>query len=183
MKIFKIALVVIVVIVVLLTSLVWYLGFFTNINVEDKLEGGYTLVGKEYIGTYAGSGKFMVEVDKELNNLGITSQKGFGVYYNDPKTVPADKCRSYVGDVLEEKYSGKIEELKLKGFKIDTIPLAKSIVAYFPIKSDLSYMIGPIKVYPEFTKFINENGYKVVTSIEIYDTSEKRIEYIMQYTK
>jgi hypothetical protein len=160
-----------------------YIGFFAKINIEDKEEGGYTVVGKEFVGEYSKVGKSMLDVDKELKNVGIASTKGFGIYYDDPQKVPSDKCRSLVGDILEEKDLNRIEELKGKGFKVDTITRISSIVAYFPIKSSWSYMIGPMKVYPEFSKYISEKKYKTTKSIEIYDVPNKKIIFIMPYSK
>ena len=181
MKILKTILIILSVIIVVFTLFSWYIGLFTKVEVEEKVEGGYTVVGKEFVGQYAKAGKFMKDVDNELTELGITSTKGFGIYYDNPRTVAPEKCRSFVGNILEEKDYGRIDELQSKGFKVDTIPTTTSVIAYFPIKSDMSYMIGPIKVYPELSKYISDNGYKVTSSIEIYDVPNKKILYIMQY--
>jgi len=181
MKILKTLLIILSVIIVLFTLFSWYIGLFTNVEVEEKIEGGYTVVGKDFVGPYAKAGKFMTEVDAELTELGIKSTKGFGIYYDNPRTVAPDKCRSYVGNVLEEKDYERINELQAKGFKVDTIPATTSVVAYFPIKTNMSYMIGPIKVYPKLSKYISDKGYKMTSSIEIYDVPNKNIIYIMQY--
>lgn len=176
-------LVVVLLVITLLLLLVGYIGLFTTIKIEEKTVGGYKLAGKEFVGPYSKVGKLIMDVDKKLKDIGVISTKGFGIYYDDPKNVPADSCRSFVGNVLEEKDQGRMDELALKGFKIDSIPFKNSIVAYFPIKTRLSYMIGPMKVYPEFSKYINEKGYKVTRSIEIYNIPDKQIEFIMQYDK
>lgn len=183
MKKSVLVLLVVLLVLIFMVFMAGYIGIFTNIKIEEKEVGGYKVVGKEMRGSYSKVGELMMDVDKQLKDIGINSTKGFGIYYDDPKTVPADSCRSFVGNVLEEKDEGRMDELALKGFKIDSIPFKNSIVAYFPIKTRLSYMIGPMKVYPEFSKYINEKGYKVTGSIEIYNIPDKRIEFIMQYDK
>jgi hypothetical protein len=183
MKTLKIFLLIVVLIVSSLTLFTWYLGLFSAIEVEDKIAGGYIVAGKDFKGKYSKAGTFMLEVEKELQFAGINSTKGFGIYYDNPKTVAPEECRSFVGNILSENDYGRIDELKSKGFKLDTILAASSVVAYFPIKSNMSYIIGPIKVYPELSKYINKNEYKISESIEIYDIPNKQIEYIMQYKK
>ncbi|MGZ4056798.1 MAG: GyrI-like domain-containing protein [Bacteroidia bacterium] len=160
-----------------------YLNAFSHVNVEDKTEGGYKLVGLDFTGPYSKVGKFMMDAEKKLSDNNIKSPKGFGIYYDDPKITPEEKCRSFVGDILLEKDFNQIPKLKSLGFKIDSIPESPSVVAYFPIKSPLSYMIGPMKVYPEITKYMTEKNYKSNLSLEVYDADNKMIMFVMQYKK
>lgn len=159
----------------------WYLGVFSSLNIEDKTEGGFTAAGLEFTGPYSKAGKHMKEVDEKLKNAGITSLRGFGIYYDDPKTTPPEKCRSFIGTVLEEKELDKISRLRSVGFKVDSIPLSEAVVTTFPAKSSLSYMIGPMKVYPAMSKYLEKKKYKVTRSLEVYDMPAKKITYIMQY--
>lgn len=65
----------------------------------------------------------------------------------------------------------------------------KAIYATFPHRSNLSFMLGPMKVYlqlfkmihsyPAITKFMNENQLKPVGCFEIYHFNKDPIEYIM----
>lgn len=159
----------------------WYIGFFKNIEPTEKQEGGYTAAGMEFTGPYSKAGKYIMDVDNKLKAMGIACEKGFGIYYDDPKAVPAEKCRSFVGNILEEKDFNRIPELKSAGFRIDSIPRAKAVIAEFPIKNTLSYMFGPMKVYPALSKYMSEKGYKCALSLEVYDTPNKKIIFIMQY--
>lgn len=183
MKKFKISILILVIIVLGGLGYTAYLGVFSHVNVEEKIEGGYKLVGLDFTGSYSKAGAFIADVEKKLSDSGIKSTKGFGIYYDDPKVTPEEKCRSFVGNVLEEKDYNKMAELKLQGFKVDSIPESESVVTYFPIKSSLSYMIGPMKVYPAFTNYMNEKKYTTNLSAEIYDMSEEKIIFIMQYAK
>jgi hypothetical protein len=159
----------------------WYIGLFTSVTALEKQEGPYTLAGLEYVGPYKNAGKFMTDVEIKLKAAGIVCKKGFGVYYDNPKTTPEEKSRSFVGGVLEEKDFDKISILKSLGFKVDSVSNAPSVVVEFPIKSNLSFMIGPMKAYPVMSKLILDKGYKTSLSLEIYDRPGEKILYIMQY--
>jgi hypothetical protein len=161
----------------------WYIGYFTSITPEERIEGGYTVAGLEVTGPYSKSGKSMQEVMEKLKNLGVECTKSFGIYYDDPKTTPADKCRSFVGGILEEKDLGKLSELKTSGLKVDSVARVESVVAEFPLKNSFSYMIGPMKAYPAISKYLEEKKYKVSLSLEVYDPFAKKITYIMQYSR
>lgn len=86
-----------------------------------------------------------------------------------------------MGNILEEKDFSRISELKSAGFKVDSVPIAKSVVSEFPLKNALSYMVGPVKVYPVLSKYMSEKRYKSTLSLEIYDMPNKKITFIMQY--
>jgi hypothetical protein len=183
MKIIKIILSILLILIIGILIFGWVNGLFTPVTVIEKEEGGYKLAGMEYVGAYKNAGKFMNEVEMKLKNAGLECKKGFGIYYDDPKTTPEEKCRSFVGGVLEGNDYSKIPDLESVGFKVDSIDIASSMVVEFPIKSDFSYMIGPMKAYPAISKQIMEKGYKVNVSLEVYNKPEKKIVYIMQYTK
>ena len=181
MKALKIILTTLSAIIIILLLFGWYIGFFKSIIVEEKEEGGYKVVGMEITGPYSKVGKSMMDIDKKLKDSGIICTKGFGIYYDDPKIIPAEKCRSFVGNILEEKDFSRISELKSAGFKVDSVPIAKSVVSEFPLKNALSYMVGPVKVYPVLSKYMSEKRYKSTLSLEIYDMPNKKITFIMQY--
>ena len=179
----KTVLAVVTVLIIIALCFAWYIGSFTSIKAEDAIEGGYKVVGLEFTGSYSKSGKWMTEVNEKLKNMGLTFSKGFGIYYDNPQTTPSEKCRSFVGNILGEKDFNKISELKSAGFKIDSVARSNSVIAEFPLKSNLSYMVGAMKAYPVLSKYIAEKNLKVTLSIEIYDIPAKKIIYIMQYNK
>jgi hypothetical protein len=179
----KTFLIVVVSLLVIALGFAWYMGLFTGVHPEDKMEGGYTVAGVEYTGPYSKAGKYIEEVELKLKGMNIACSKGFGIYYDDPKTTASDKCRSFVGNILEEKDMNRIAELISAGLKIDSIPKTQSVVGEFPLKSSLSYMVGSMKVYPVLAKYISENKYNVTRSIEVYDVQSEKIIFIMQYNK
>jgi len=183
MKTLKIIAIIIIVIVLLGFLTTWWLGLYTNVAVIDKQSGSYILVGEQFVGDYAKVGETMMNVDKKLKAAGINCHKGFGIYYDNPKVTPREKCRSFLGDVLEDRYFPRIEEIKSLGLKVDTVRQKQALIAEFPMRSRLSYFIGPMKVYPVMQKFADQNHYKYSLAMELYDVPLKKIFYIMQYEK
>lgn len=181
MKLLKITLMLVAAaaIIILLTG--WYIGYFNHINVVEKDAGGYKIIGVHVTGPYSAVSKDIENVSKQLKDMGVTSSKGFGIYYDDPKMVPAEKCKSFVGNIIEEKDFKIVSELKPEGLKIDSIPYTKTVMAEFPIKNSLSYMIGPMKVYPALSDYMSGKGYTNKLSVEIYDIPNKQIIFMMQY--
>jgi len=182
MRILRKVMLILIALILIAIGFFWYMGAFTTIQIAEKEEGGYLVAGMEVIGPYSKVGRYMGDVDSKLKKLGVISTKGFGIYYDDPANTPQEKCRSLVGNILDKKNFDKIKDIQAEGLKIDSIPKAKSVVAEFPIKNMLSYMIGPMKVYPVFSKYMKEKKYKPVLSFEIYDNADKKIIFVMQYT-
>jgi len=74
--------------------------------------------------------------------------------------------------------------IKNKEIKITTLPAGNKIVVEFPLKNTISYIIGPMKVYPLIAKYIKEKGYaNQVSMIELYDMVAKKIYYIAEISK
>lgn len=181
MKILLSIVIVVAVMLVISTGFLWYLGVFSNYSIEEKIEGGYTVVGIEVVGPYSKVGKHIDAVDTKLKGLGIVSSRGFGIYYDNPNMVPKEKCRSFVGNILDENDFGKLEEIRGKGMKIDTIPKSIALVVQFPYKNMMSFMVGPMKVYPMLNEYVNEKGLKPTLTYEVYDMGAKKTIFVMQY--
>jgi len=170
------------VITLLLIALVYFLfqaGFFATVTVEEKNIGPYTLVYEEFIGDYKNTPKIQDKVYYALlNNHKIETQKGFGIYYDNPKEVPGDKLRSEIGCILEEKDLARVEELKTKQFKIKEFPNTNAIVIEFPFNNQFSILAGIMKVYPKLEAYRKEHNYNPREVMEIYDVPSKKILYI-----
>ncbi len=156
-------------------------GFFTTIQTEEKRSETYNIVGLEFTGSYSKVGKFMKEVEGKIKNMGISTEKGFGIYYDNPKIVKKENCRSFIGVILYKKDLDKIDELKAAGLKVDSIHASPSLTAEFPIKNSFSYMIGPWKAYPVLSKYMNKKKYATDLTMEIYDTKNRKIIFLIQY--
>ena len=181
MKFIKVTLVIISLILVFVVGFFWYMGYFQSVQVQEKKEGGFLMAGIEVVGPYSDAGRHIAKVDYKLRGLGINSTKGIGIYYDDPKTTPKDKYHSFVGNVINVTDTLLLEKIKLNGLKIDSITKKKALIIEFPIKNTLSYMIGPMKVYPIFTKYVLQNKIKPTLTFEIYDMDANMITFVMQY--
>lgn len=159
-----------------------YIGVFSTPKATEMTTGPYTYVYEEFTGDYKKSGPVFDKVYKALENEGIKTTRGIGIYFDDPKEVPADKLRSHCGIIIEKNDLNKIEELEKK-YKVGHIREHDSVVVEFPIKNMLSYMIGPMKCYPVLMKYAQKKGYKMTTSFELYDEPAKKILFVMEIVK
>lgn len=180
MKIVKITLLVIAILAIIIVSVMAFLGFFDKIQIIEKEAGGYLVVGSEFKGPYMDTYQTMNKVDSTLRNAGIECTKGFGIYYDDPKEVDPKDCRSFVGNIVENADSAILSKIIQLNLKVDSIPLKSSAVVEFRIKSNASYMIGPMKVYPAFNEYIKNKGVSPTLFVEVYDVPAKKTYYIMQ---
>ncbi len=174
----KIALIVSGLIVALFAILYAYYGGFRKVTFSIENQGGEMLIYKEMTGDYSKSGKLMDEIYYALlNDYGIETYRGFGIYYDNPKEVEKIKLRSEVGCVIEEKDIAKLEKLP-EDFKTKRYPEKQSVVAEFPHKGMPSIFVGIIKVYPALNKYVNENNLDPSGAVmEIYDVPNKKIIY------
>lgn len=168
--------------VVLLVAMLFmfYMGFFSKVSITEKKMGPYTYAYIQHTGPYSEVGVPMLELYNKMKEAGFNSTDGIGIYYDDPKKTSKEELRSDVGSIISDEDFGKIEINK------DTINFATMeekiyLTAEFPIKNKLSYMFGPMKIHPAFTKFLEEQG-KAVSSkgIEYYDMVNKKIIFMME---
>lgn len=175
----KILLFIVVVFLIILSILGVNLGLFITINIKEKIMGPFELIYKEYIGPYKDTGKIQDEIYYSLlNKDNIETYKGFGIYYDDPKTTPDNKLRSKSGCILEEKDYDKKNRLQ-NNYNFMEIGKQKFMYAEFPCKSKFSIFMGMFKVYPKIEKYLEEKAYKKREVMEIYDVPNKKIIYLM----
>lgn len=175
MKIFLIVLSV--VLLVLIITLIYY-GAFKKVIVRVEIQGGETLVYQDVLGDYKQSSVISDKVYYSLiENMGITTYKGFGIYYDKPGSVPVEQMRSKVGCILEDSDLDKIDSVK-KVFSVEVANEKEYIVAEFPIKGKLSFILGIFKVYPEINRFTKANNFSEDSPVmEIWDIPNKKIIY------
>lgn len=158
-----------------------YHGFFSTPRVTEKEIGPYTVATKRFMGSYYKVGPTMTEVDNGLKEIGIKATKGVGLFWDDPAKVAENKLRSDVGNILENVDAETLNKIKAK-YEIKEIGRIRAVVVEYSMKSMLSYMIAPMKVYPAISKYWNEKGYPKDLesfSLEIYDLPGKTTLYIM----
>ncbi|HTY13918.1 MAG TPA: GyrI-like domain-containing protein [Candidatus Omnitrophota bacterium] len=182
MKILKWALIVIVVIVIALAVFLWYMGAFSAPKVTERKIGPFLLAYEEYTGPYSGIEAVMKRVDLALTAQGIKASRGFGIYLNDPNTTSPDQLRSELGYVIEEKDQALANKLG-KEIKLTKWAAKNCLVAEFPLRNNLSYMIGPMKAYPELSKAFKAKNYKMGGCMELYDMPAGKIFFIFEIAK
>jgi len=182
MKVIKWIFVVIIIIGLLALSFAWYSGFFATVEIIEKDMGPYELVYKKHIGDYSKSYIIQNEVYESLLADGIETERGFGIYYDNPKTVEITKLRSDLGCILNSENSKKIESFSSK-YNIRIKEKSNCVVIEFPYINKLSIIAGVIKVYPAFGAYAAEKGIELGEAMEIYDITNKKITYLMVINK
>ena len=182
MKIFKRGLIIIAVVVLLAIGFLTYMGLFLPMKVYESKMGPFTVAYESFVGPYSKTGPVFAKVYGALKTAGIASPRGLGIYYDDPSRVPADKLRSDCGVVIEKSDMAKFNVVRAK-LKVKQLAKKDSIVAEFPIRNALSYMIGPMKAYPVLMNYAREKGYKMSMSYELYDEAQGKIFFVFVITK
>jgi len=157
----------------------WYIGGFQTLEVKNKKMGGYLVAGLEFTGPYHKVGPAMMKADSILRATGVECTKGFGIYYDNPEEVEADKLRSFVGNIIENADSETIAKIKETGLRVDSIPEKNAIVVEMKTRNNLSYMTGPMKAYPLLHEKQKADNCTPSLAFEIYDVPAHMTYYVM----
>lgn len=170
----------------ILLGIAGYNGIFTAVRVEERQVGPYTLAAMAHLGPYSETIKTHDKVHTILkDDFSIDSESCFGLYYDNPREVPADKLRSETGCILTGVDQAKLEKIERK-LTIKQYEARKSLVVVFPLRTKLSPMIGALRVYPAFTEYMKEKGLKAAgPALEVYtfSTADKHILYALPVVK
>ncbi len=180
----KIALIILGLIVVIIAALFIYYGGLRRVDFSIAKQGGETLVYVEQTGDYS---KSAGPIDKMyyslLNEEGIETFRGFGIYYDNPQKVEKSRLRSEVGNILEDPDPAILKKLEGR-YNIKTLTEKEYIVTEFPYRGKMSVMMGIMKVYPAMNRFVKENGFDEDGWVmEIYDIPGKKIVYRKEMVK
>ncbi len=153
-----------------------------HIEVQEKNMWPYTMVYTTFVGDYSKVWPSMDKVYEILSGAGVMSATGVGIYYDDPAIVSWENLRSDVGSIIDPQDTSKLANIQ--DIKITTRSAGTKVVVEFPLRNMISYMIGPMKVYPVISKYMIEKGYKSqVPMVELYDMAAKKIYYMADITK
>lgn len=177
MKIIGIIVAVVVALALVVIIFLGYMGMFGKPEVTIKAMGPYTLVYETFVGPYQETGKLFDQVYQDLKQVGIETTNGIGIYYDDPRQVDKNQLRSDCGSVINEVDLPKLAALNDK-YKTKVLNKRDSLVADFPIRNNLSYMLGPIKAYPALMQAAKERNLTLDTPYEFYDMTAKIIYYV-----
>lgn len=158
-----------------------HLWGFQSLTPTERLVGPYVMAYTTFTGLYAQVGLVMEKLAQELSGAGVTPKQGIGIYYTSPANQ-SWTLRSDVGSVISDSYQSKPP--LFSGYKIQTIKANIRVVVAFPYQNILSYMVGPMKVYPIMNAYMQSKGYNTnVPRIEVYDMKAKQIFFIADIVK
>ena len=177
----KKALIIIAVLVTGLAIFVIYSGAFHSVTIAEKEVGPFTMVLKKHTGSYAKTAAVFDEVSAVLKkSIDTKKLRGVGLYYDDPSKVQKELLRSECGFIIDDPDLKKIGTLP-DGFIITKFKKTGCAVGEFPLKTFLSYMIGPSRAYPKLKDFIKGKAAESEYGLEIYDTEHGIIQYCMPF--
>jgi len=155
-----------------------YMGMFGSVNVTERQVGPFSYAYEEFTGPYKNTMPVFARVTDFLNEQGIIPGKSVGVFFDNPSQVPPEKLRSNCGAMITETDPIKLSALQVQ-LKLGSFEATNCVTAEFPIRNTLSYILGPMKIYPLLSKYIKDNGYQMKESYEIYDTQANKIVYFI----
>lgn len=174
----KVILILIVLIVVIL-GVAAYSGFFHSVVITEKEIGPFTMVLKKHTGSYYKTKATFDAVNTILKKAVDTKKlKAVGLYYDDPAKVKEKQLRSECGYIVDKGDLDKIKALS-KDLVIKDFNKTRCAVGEFPLRTFLSYMIGPARVYPKLGEYGKVKKLTGDFGMEIYDIQSKIILYCM----
>ncbi|PLX15025.1 MAG: hypothetical protein C0599_17715 [Salinivirgaceae bacterium] len=125
-------------------------------------------------GDYQKNMLILEEVMEKIKNKGLPVVSPVTIYYDNPRKTKRKELRSEIGFIVPDSVTQPIEGLEFK--QIDN---QEYIYTAFPYVSRFSIMIGAMKVYPAFTKYLKKHNLEEREIIEIYEMQNKNIIYLM----
>lgn len=175
----KKAIIIIAVIIAALLGLAGYSGLFYTVTIAEKEIGPFTMVLKKHTGSYYKTGAVFDEVEAVLKKTVDTKKrKAVGLYYDDPAKVKEELLRSECGFIVDKADLEKIGTLP-QGLITKDFKKSLCAVGEFPLKTFLSYMIGPARVYPKIEEFGKKRKLTGDFGMEIYVHQYGKILYCM----
>ncbi|WP_165780280.1 GyrI-like domain-containing protein [Leptospira saintgironsiae] len=163
----------------------YYLGAFDPVQVKEETLGPFYVLSHDRVGNYRNVGETFEAIQKEFPEKGLKNYKMFGIYKDNPNTVPEEKLRCEVGALFSEPITEIPSGFSLP-LKYKVIEKKKYLTADFPLKSFVSIFLGIFKVYPELMKACIEKGCDMngKASMEIYEpVVEKNTKYLFSLDK
>lgn len=158
----------------ILTFVLIRTGYFKEVTISSGFKGPYTLAYREHIGPYHKIPPVITSVESFFKNNDRPCLMAFGRYFDNPDEVDHDRLRSQGGCIFPGRPQDTeffLSSLKAppSAFKIETDFLEKK--EYILATFNGSPSVGPLKVYPKVTEWMDKYGYSIAGPvIEIYKT-------------
>lgn len=153
-------------------------GWFDQPVFMEKPSGPYRLVYQKMEGEYQQANAQAEDLAEWLKGKGVISTKGFAFYFDHPLEAERGRLRFLTGRIIEEADAAQLPDLG-ETYLTKVFPRQVCLKAIIPYRTRLSAMFGIIKVYPELEKRRMERGYEKGPIMEIYDTENKLIVYLL----
>ena len=179
MKLLKIAGVIFGLFIALMLGMYIYLGGFSSVVVERGEFGPAEIVYSTHRGPYKGIGESWTKFQKQWETAGLTECDSLALYL-DPPGTPEANLRSILACRIDALPAAQKTAVKTK-LKHFNNPKSKAVISSFPFKSGASFVLGPKKVYPEFTKILEKEKLMPPLGIETYGVMKtiKSIGFVM----
>ena len=179
MKAIKIFGYIILLFILFIIGFLFYMGGFSKIEISRGDFGPTEIIFSTHRGAYRNIGNSWNKFQKDLETANLKECDALAIYL-DPPGTPEDQLRS----ILACKIDALPEESKLSlktKFKSFTIIKSEAVLSKFPFKNYFSYMLGPMKVYPKFTQYLETEKIQPVVAYELYGVMDKtkEIEFVM----
>ncbi|KAG9397028.1 hypothetical protein J8273_1379 [Carpediemonas membranifera] len=167
------------------------LGLFFKVRISKHSFCEAALIGMDVMGPYSKVHKPMKEIrdrilcDEGLLDLRLRDRVGssFGQYFDDPKSTPKDKCRAFVGVMLEAPDDTDIDRIRECGYIVKMTSGGRFPAIAMPSRSVPGLMIGLFRGYRLLQRLERtdpsaiSNFYSGNSSLEIYD-NENQVWYL-----
>ncbi|MCB1170397.1 MAG: hypothetical protein KDK25_08690 [Leptospiraceae bacterium] len=164
---------------ILLVAGYGYMGGFRTVEVEEASFGPHTIIFATHRGPYENLEGSWKEFQAQWKAAGLKKCNSISVYLDAPDTPP-DELRTILGCTVDELAEEERNALSAR-FPVFHIPAMDSIRSEFPFRNGLSFMVGAMKVYPEFQRVMEERQFQPAVAFEVYGDSDniQQIEFVM----
>jgi hypothetical protein len=139
-----------------------WLGAFSGVVIEERPIGPYIFVYRDLTeATPADVGRVTSELAAELGAAGVTGLKPLGVYSPDGSA----QIGVAVGDGAEKVSA-------LPNVRARSLVAERGLVARFPWRMPLSFVVSYLRVNPAFERYREANGYDVAPAWVLLEGDE-----------
>lgn len=153
--------------------IMYYLGIFSNVQVQKAVAPDYRLAYIEHRGPYNQIDDIFKHLEARLKDTSIHTDTAAAVFLDDASTVDPQNLRSKVG-FLVQRFDHVPEGIETEEIESRTV-----LQAIF----HGSAMVGSYKAYSAMKEWCRDNGYQpILPSMEIYH-ADGSVEYQLHIVK
>ena len=138
-----------------------YMGAFHRVAITEEDRGPFMLVYRQMAaGRMSDAGAITTDLDTLLESHGFGARKPLDVFFPDG--------RGEIGFAVDGVSGDQLSALSADA-SIKVIGAQRYLVALFPWRNRLSFMVGYMKVDPALARYRDAHGYKKVEAIALND--------------